>query len=69
MHINPHFIRHCIATSMTIMRPQDIGNLPAVLQHRDFRVTERHYVLANKLAAFESYHDVLEAERAASAED
>ena len=66
--INPHFVRHCIATSTAIERPQDIGNLPTVLQHRGFRVTEQHYILADKLAALDSYHDVLDAERTALAD-
>ncbi len=69
VHINPHFVRHCIATSTTIERPRDIGNLPAVLQHRDFRVTERHYILASRLAAFDRYHDALTAERASLAQE
>jgi site-specific recombinase XerD len=64
VRIGPHFIRHCVATSTVIDSPERILDLPAVMQHRDFRVTERHYILASQLQAVDRYQQVLAQERA-----
>jgi len=61
--IGPHFIRHCVASSTVIDHPERVHELSAVLQHRDFRVTERHYVLASQLQAVERYQQAVEQER------
>jgi integrase/recombinase XerD len=63
VRINPHFIRTCVATWQTIEHPERINELPALLQHKDFRVTERHYALADRLIAGRKYHQALEDER------
>ena len=64
VRINPHFIRHCIGTTVTVEHPDAISGLPAVLQHRCFRVTERHYILARQLEARTKYGNALNSERA-----
>jgi hypothetical protein len=56
-----------VATWQTIEHPEHVADLPALLQHRDFRVTARHYALANQLLARRKYHQALEDERLASA--
>ena len=61
--INPHFIRHCIGTTAAVEDPDRIGDLPAILQHRGFRVSERHYILAEQLAGRSKYQSAITAER------
>lgn len=65
VRIGPHFIRKCVATSHTIRHPELIGTLPVLLQHRDIRVTERHYMLARNLLAHERHQSAVAAERKA----
>lgn len=49
--INPHLFRDCAATFVAHEDPEHIGIAAPILGHVDPRVTERHYIQANQIAA------------------
>jgi hypothetical protein len=61
--INPHSIRKSVATTVTVEHPERLSDLPILLQHKGFRVTQRHDVLANELAAGRKWQSALQFER------
>jgi integrase/recombinase XerD len=63
IRINPHFIRKCVATWQAVQHPERIVDLPSLMQHTNYRMTEQHYMLANNLVAGQRWHDTLAAER------
>ncbi|MGE3703173.1 MAG: tyrosine-type recombinase/integrase [Hyphomicrobiaceae bacterium] len=63
--INPHLFRDCLATSIAIHDPENVRMAAALLGHRSFATTERHYNLARTLQAARSYQHVISAARTA----
>jgi integrase/recombinase XerD len=63
--INPHLFRDCLATSIAIHDPDNVRMAAALLGHRSFATTERHYNLARTLQAARSYQHVISAARKA----
>lgn len=57
--INPHLIRDCAATSLAIQSPSSALAAGALLGHRNFVSTERHYIHANRLQASRALNLVL----------
>lgn len=51
MPINPHLFRDCAATTMSSCSVEDALASAALLGHRNFSTTERHYIRANQLEA------------------
>jgi hypothetical protein len=54
--VNPHLFRDCAATSIAVHDPEHVRTTAAVLSHRSFATTERHYNLATSLKAARDYH-------------
>jgi integrase len=49
--INPHLFRDCAATTLSTSSVDDALGAAALLGHRSFATTERHYIRANQLEA------------------
>jgi integrase/recombinase XerD len=64
--INPHLFRDCLATSIAIHDPDNVRMAAALLGHRSFATTERHYNLARTLQAARSYQHVISVARKAN---
>ena len=58
--VNPHLFRDCAATSIAVHDPDHVRIAPAVLGHRSFVTTERHYNLATALKAARNYQAELQ---------
>lgn len=59
--INPHLLRDCAATSLATVSPAAARAATALLGHRQFATTERHYIRANQLDANRTLNTVLSA--------
>jgi len=59
-HVNLHLFRDCAATSIAIRDAKHVRIAAAILGHRSFSTTERHYNLAQSLEAATDYHQLLE---------
>ena len=57
--INPHLLRDCAATSLAMQSPSSALAAGALLGHRSFASTERHYIHANRLQASRALNAVL----------
>ena len=57
--VNPHLFRDFAATSIAINHPDHVRIAAAVLGHRSFSTTERHYNLATSLKAARDYQAAL----------
>jgi integrase len=57
--INPHLFRDAAATTLAIADPQHVRVAAALLGHRTFTTTERHYQQAKSLEAHRAYVDAL----------
>ena len=57
--INPHLLRDCAATSLSTVSPAAALAAAALLGHRRFATTERHYIRANQLEAGRTINAVL----------
>ena len=57
--VNPHLFRDCAATTMVVEDPTHVGCVKAILGHRKYSTTERHYVHAQSLRSVEDYQSVL----------
>ena len=62
--INPHLMRHMVATAVAEDRPNDIADVPAMLGHADLETSEKHYILAGSVRAATSYQAVLSGRQA-----
>jgi integrase/recombinase XerD len=51
VHINPHLLRDCAATSLSTVSPAAALAAAALLGHSNFATTERYYIRANQLEA------------------
>jgi len=58
--VNPHLFRDCAATSIAVHDPEHVRTAAAVLGHRSFATTERHYNLATSLKAARDYQTELQ---------
>jgi integrase len=58
--VNPHLFRDCAATSIAVHDPDHVRITAALLGHRSFVTTERHYNLATCLKAARNYQDELQ---------
>jgi site-specific recombinase XerD len=57
--INPHLLRHALATSVADEAPENIFMVPALLGHRSPKTAERHYNQAQSVSAVRRYHEEL----------
>lgn len=57
--INPHLLRDCAATTLSTASPALAQSAAALLGHRSFATTERHYIRANQLEAGRTLNAVL----------
>lgn len=62
--VNPHLFRDCAATSIAIGDPEHVRIAAAILGHRSFATTERHYNLAWTLEASRSFGNMIKQRRA-----
>jgi integrase len=62
--INPHLLRDCAATSLSTESPAMARAAAAILGHRSFATTERHYIRANQLEASRTMNTTLSAIKA-----
>ncbi len=58
--VNPHLFRDCAATSIAVHDPDHVRIAAAVLGHRSFATTQRHYNLATSLKAAQNYQAELQ---------
>lgn len=58
--VNPHLFRDCAATSIAMHDPDHVRIAAAVLGHRSFATTQRHYNLATALKAARNYQAELQ---------
>jgi integrase/recombinase XerD len=58
--INPHLFRDCAATHLAIDDPQHVRVAAAVLGHRSFATTQRHYNLSRTIDASRTVNAFLE---------
>jgi integrase len=58
--VNPHLFRDCAATSIAVHDPDHVRIAAAVLGHRSFATTQRHYNLATALKAARNYQAELQ---------
>jgi integrase len=61
--VNPHLFRDCAATSIVINDPDNVRMAAAILGHRSFATTERHYNMARSMQAGHAFHHVLKERR------
>lgn len=57
--LNPHLMRHMVATTVAENRPEDIADVPAMLAHADLETSEKHYILAGSVQAAEAFQAML----------
>lgn len=57
--INPHLFRDAAATTLAISAPKQVRSAAALLGHRTFTTTERHYIQAMGLEAQRRFVDVV----------
>lgn len=57
--VNLHQFRHNLATFIAYEFPGHVGVAAGMLQHRDYRTTERHYVRARSVMSGRTYQDVV----------
>ena len=65
--INLHQFRHNLATFVAYEFPEHASVVAGVLQHRDYRTTERHYVKAGSVKAGRTYRERIARRRQALA--
>lgn len=58
--VTPQKFRHCVATSIAMADPKNIGMVPTILFHASFAVSERFYIFAREYAAFEKHSKTLD---------
>jgi integrase len=61
--VNPHLFRDCVATAIAIDDPEHVRVSAAVLGHRSFGTTERHYNLSRTLDAARTVSTVIDRKR------
>ena len=59
VHINPHLLRDCAATSLSTVSPAAALAAAALLGHSNFATTERYYIRANQLEAGRQLNSML----------
>ena len=57
--LNPHLMRHMVATTVAENRPEDIADVPAMLAHADLETSEKHYILASSVQAATAFQAIL----------
>jgi integrase/recombinase XerD len=63
VRINPHAVRHIVATGVAIALPEAVQMTPYLLDHRSDRTATEHYNLADGLSASARYLQCLEMRR------
>lgn len=58
--VTPQKFRHCVATSIAMADPKNIGMVPTILFHASFAVSERYYIFAQEYAAYEKHSATLD---------
>jgi integrase/recombinase XerD len=57
--INPHLIRHIVATAVAERHPEQVADVAAILGHSSLESSERHYNLAGGAHAAAKFQSVL----------
>jgi integrase/recombinase XerD len=63
MRINPHAVRHIVATGVALALPEAVELVPYLLDHRGDRAATEYYNLADALSASARYLQSLEERR------
>lgn len=58
--ISPHRFRDAAATMMSIRNPENVRASAAVLGHRSYKTTQKHYILAQQLDAISTLQSQVE---------
>jgi site-specific recombinase XerD len=58
--VTAHEFRHATASSIAKEDPDHVGIVPSILGHADYRTSERHYIVADEMAAFNRFDKALE---------
>jgi hypothetical protein len=58
--VTPQKFRHCVATSIAMADPKNIGMVPTILAHASFAVSERFYIFAQEYAAYQKHSETLD---------
>jgi len=58
--INPHLVRHIVATGIALSMPESVRITPMVLDHRTDQTSQQYYNLADTLSASAQYVNHLE---------
>jgi integrase/recombinase XerD len=58
--MDPHSFRHCLATTLAKDNPEAVWLVMCILDHTDFAITDRYYIVAQRKAAQQSYAALLE---------
>lgn len=57
--ISPHLLRDCLATTIAIAAPEQIGLVKPLLHHRSSRTAEKHYNQAQSVETGRAYNGLL----------
>ena len=57
--LDPHLMRHMVATTVAEDRPNDIADVPAMLSHADLGTSEKHYIQAGATKAATTFQNAL----------
>lgn len=55
IRLNPHAVRHVVATSVAIAMPEHVEMIPFLLDHRTEKTAQKHYNKAKSLSASAQY--------------
>lgn len=58
--MDPHSFRHCLATTLAKDNPEAVWLAMCILDHTDFAITDRYYIVAQREAAHQCYAALLE---------
>jgi len=58
--VTAHAFRHAAGSLIAKEDPDHVGIVPSILGHADYRTSERYYIVADEMAAFNRFNETLE---------
>jgi hypothetical protein len=58
--VTAHDFRHATGSSIAKEDPDHVGIVPSILGHADYRTSERYYIVADEMAAFNRFDKALD---------
>lgn len=58
--VTAHEFRHATGSSIAKEDPDHVGIVPSILGHADYRTSERYYIVADEMAAFNRFDKALD---------